>query len=640
MNNRQLRCVLYLLVVCMTPLSFLSACSEKVPLPPGELTLREKIAQKIMLDIRYYCPDGDVEKGGRCRQPVTELPRDLSRLIEDSGIGGIILFADNLDNSAQIVRLNHSLQKAALRSRPGVPLLIAVDQEGGRVNRLPRKEAAAFAGNMAIGATYARHGDAYARSTAAVMAAQLRQLGFNVNFAPALDVNSNPDNPVINVRSYSEDPQVVADLGAASVTAFQGEKIAAAVKHFPGHGDTAVDSHTGLPRVERSARQARETDLLPFAQVIEQASPAMVMTAHIQYPALDDSQLQSVSGEMVTVPATLSRVILTDLLRGDFGYEGVVVTDALDMAGISKYFSPADAVVHTFAAGADIALMPIKIRYPQQLRDLSALIDRVAEAVEGGMLSLDEIDSSVERIYALKHQYVDADWVTRSPQENIRLAKQVMADSNAEKLAESLAAAALSPIYPVRSGVLPIVDSSTAHIQIIAPSEEVGEAFRLALAQVSSAEVELLSPHNALSVLQQQTADVLLVVSIVPQENAVERGGVDDLQKIRQPPLGAQERYRIYRDSLQVARERGSKTVFISMRSPYEAAKFRDLADLNIASYDYKGYIDEEGRLHGPIYVALARALASDQPLTGVLPVTVGGVTRGGQHCPDFLLTL
>ena len=349
-----LRRVLSLLVAVVT----LAACSDREANAATELTLREKIAQKIMLDFRYYC--GEREKSGpgaatgttHCAQPVTELPQELAQLITETGLGGVVLFADNLQDSAQIVRLNQELQMAAVRSAHGRPLLIGIDQEGGRVNRLPREEAAAFAGNMAIGATYPLHSGRFATESAAAMAEQVRVLGFNVNFAPTLDVNSNPDNPVINVRSYSERPEVVADLGAASVRAFQHGGVAATVKHFPGHGDTSVDSHTGLPRVERSLKQAHAIDLLPFKQVFAEAAPALTMTAHIQYPALDDSTLTSVDGEEMLVPATLSRQILNGILRQEFGYQGVIVTDSLGMAGISDYFSVEDAVVQTFAAVA------------------------------------------------------------------------------------------------------------------------------------------------------------------------------------------------------------------------------------------------------------------------------------------------
>lgn len=609
-----------------------SACSHGGAPSNPELSLREKIAQKIMLDIRYYCADTSVS-GGECRQPVTELPEDLRGLIADTGLGGVVLFADNLDNSAQIVRLNHDLQMAAAQSRHGTPLLIAVDQEGGRVNRLPRAEFVGFAGNMAIGATYSGHGDHYARSTATAMARQLKALGFNVNFAPTLDVNSNPENPVINVRSYSEDPRVVAELGAASVSAFQAEKIAATIKHFPGHGDTSVDSHTGLPRVERSLQQARDMDLLPFAQVFARSAPALTMTAHIQYPALDDTRLRSASGEMIAAPATLSRAILTDLLREEYGYRGVVVTDALDMAGIADYFSATDAVVQTFAAGADIAVMPIKIRHPGELRELGALIDHVAEAVERGDIVPAELDHSVERLLELKRHYVDSKWIARSAQQNLQLARNTLADSRNAELAGALAAAALSPVFPVEPGSLPLVDESTRRIQVIAPSREVGEAFQIALARVTSAEVEILTPHSAGQVLAESVADLLLVASIVPVESAVERGGMDDMAALRQPRLNISQIHGIYRDSLRLARERGSKTVFISMRSPYEAAQFRGIADVQIASYDYKAYIGDGGSLHGPTYDALARALTSAEPPPGLLPVSVeAGAPAGNEE--------
>ncbi|MCW8127765.1 glycoside hydrolase family 3 N-terminal domain-containing protein [Microbulbifer halophilus] len=617
--------------VLLVILLSVSACSGGGGPAPQELSLREKVAQKIMLDIRYYCDDRDGPPNGECRRPVTELPRDLRQLIADTGLGGVVLFADNLVDSAQIVRLNRDLQAAAAQSRLGTPLLIAVDQEGGRVTRLPRAESVAFAGNMAIGATYPDHGDRYARSTAAAMARQLKVLGFNVNFAPTLDVNSNPDNPVINVRSYSEDPQVVGELGVASVDAFQAEKIAATVKHFPGHGDTSVDSHTGLPRVERSREAAGAVDLLPFARVFAEAAPALTMTAHIQYPALDDTRVRTAEGEQIPAPATLSRAILTDLLRGDYGYRGVVATDALDMAGISNYFSPTDAVVKTFAAGADIAVMPIKIRYPHQLRNLEVLIDRVAEAVERGELSVAELDTSAARIEKLKRQYVDRDWIARGARDNIRLAGETMADSRDAELAGALAGAALSPIFPVEPGTLPVVDRSTGRIQVLAPSAEVGQAFRLALSQVTESPVEILHPRNAAATLADSSADVLLVASIVPRESAVERGGMDDLAGLRQRRLDSDALYEIYRDSLRLARERGRKTVFVSMRSPYEAAQFRGMADLQIASYDYKAYIDKDGGLHGPIYEAIARALTSAEPPPGILPVTVeAGIRRAG----------
>lgn len=608
----------------------LAGCSGDKANLAETLSLREKIAQKIMLDIRYYCPEGSeaaaVEEGGEppeCRQPVTKLPPALERLITRSGIGGIILFADNLQDSAQIVRLNSDLQAAAGKSRTGLPLLIGVDQEGGRVHRLPRKEAVAFAGNMAIGATYPRRGDEFAVATAAAMAEQLHSLGFNVNFAPTLDVNSNPQNPVINVRSYAEKPRLVAELGAASVAAFQAGGVAATVKHFPGHGDTAVDSHTGLPRVERSAERAWAVDLLPFAGVIKESAPALVMTAHIQYPSLDNTELTAKNGEKILAPATLSRKILTGLLREELGYRGVIVSDALDMAGISNYFALEDAVVKTFAAGTDIALMPVKIRNPRDLHKLDAMIDAVIDAIDSGGLSLEEVDASVKRILSLKQQYVDRDWITADLNERRAAAQRVLASREHRVLALRLAGAALSFIYKPPAGTLPVLTPAVKRVQVVAPSVAVGKALGLSLEEVTDAEVEVFDAHSAVQALRASRADVLLVASIAPGESAVELGGMEDLHELQPEPLKLEQLYEVYRNCLQLARARGQKTVFVSMRSPYEASQFRDLADLYLATFDYKAYIGRDGRLRGPTYHALAQALYSTQIPPGILPVSV-----------------
>ncbi|GAA5524424.1 beta-hexosaminidase A [Microbulbifer aestuariivivens] len=612
------------LVSATALVSSLSACGGEGGDQHAQ-ALRDKIAQKIMLDIRYFCPDQQrtEENQGHCAEPVTRLPGALRQMITETGIGGIILFADNLESAEQIIALNGDLQAAAASSRSGSPLLIGIDQEGGRVHRLPRAEATAFAGNMAIGATYPRHGEHFAAETAAAMAEQLRGLGFNVNFAPTVDVNSNPQNPVINVRSYSENPEVVAELGVAAIRAFQAQQVAATVKHFPGHGDTSVDSHTGLPRVERSLQQARAIDLLPFARAFDQAQPALTMTAHIQYPALDDTTITSQDGEQIVVPATLSRRILTDLLRGEMGYEGVIVTDSLGMAGISDYFSTEEAVVNTFAAGADIALMPLKIRFPEDIARLHRIIDHAVAAVQRGQLSEAEIDTSVARIAALKQRYIDSGWIAASAAERQQMAERVLSKPEHARLADALASAAVSVIYPPAANILPVLSADVKKIQVLAPSPAVGEAYRLALQAVTEASVEMLDAHNALANLPASDADVLIVASIVPGESAVELGGMEDLNQLNRPPLPLEELYDVYRRSLAIARQRGQKTVFVSMRSPYEAAAFQRLADLHLATFDYKAFIGDDDVFQGPIYRALAAALASDRAPVGSLPVTV-----------------
>ncbi|WP_232787949.1 glycoside hydrolase family 3 N-terminal domain-containing protein [Paraglaciecola sp. MB-3u-78] len=256
------------------------------------------------------------------------------------------------------------------------------------------------------------------------MAKELISLGFNVNFAPTMDVNVNvnvnPLNPVINVRSYGEDANIVAQLGKAQMIAMQRQGMIATLKHFPGHGDTSVDSHTGLPRVEHDIQQIEAIDLKPFSYAINMGAinnsvidkgainnetQAMIMTAHIQYPQLDDTEFMAEDGNKVMLLATMSRKILTDLLRNKMSFKGLIVTDALNMAGIVHYFDQTEAVIQTFSAGADIALMPISIRRPADIVKLKQLISDVAKAVQQGRLNRAEMEAAVQRIAALKASY-------------------------------------------------------------------------------------------------------------------------------------------------------------------------------------------------------------------------------------------
>ena len=194
-----------------------------------------------------------------------------------------------------------------------------------------------------------------------ILALELKQLGINSNFAPDVDVNVNPHNPVINVRSFSQSPEVVAELGLAQMRAMQENGILATLKHFPGHGDTEHDSHLSLPIVTHNRAEIESVDLLPFRHIIAQSKPAMVMTAHIQYPNLDNSTLLDKAGQPQIKPATLSRKILTEILRKELNYQGLIVSDAMNMAGISQFFDQFEAVVASFAAGNDIVVMPMPV---------------------------------------------------------------------------------------------------------------------------------------------------------------------------------------------------------------------------------------------------------------------------------------
>jgi beta-N-acetylhexosaminidase len=252
---------------------------------------------------------------------------NVERLIAEEGVGGVILFDKNISAPRQVASLTNALQESA-RGAGRPPLLIGVDQEGGPVARL-RMGATHFPSAMAFGAA---RSEALAASAAGITARELRALGLHMNMAPVLDVNNNPANPVIGVRSYGEDPALVARLGTAAIRAMQASGVLATAKHFPGHGDTSQDSHVTLPVVPHAQARLDAVELLPFRAAIR-IGVAAVMTAHVVFKALDPDR-----------PATLSPAVL-GFLRSDLGFAGLIVTDSMGMRAITDRFPPGEAAV-------------------------------------------------------------------------------------------------------------------------------------------------------------------------------------------------------------------------------------------------------------------------------------------------------
>ncbi|MFD3787418.1 glycoside hydrolase family 3 protein [Streptomyces cyaneofuscatus] len=306
--------------------------------------------------------------------------RTAAELVSTYHVGGIIYFAwaHNTRDPHQIAALSNGIQQAALGERSRVPLLISTDQEHGIVCRVG-EPATLLPGAMALGAGGSRSDT---RRAAWIAGAELAALGINQNYAPDADVNVNPANPVIGVRSFGSDPESVAELVAAQVKGYQGAGVAATAKHFPGHGDTSTDSHTGLPVIEHTRQEWEELDAPPFRAAIR-ARIDSVMTAHIVVPALDPSE----------DPATLSRPILTGILREELGYDGVVVTDSLGMEGVRTKYGDDRVPVLALLAGVDQLLNP---------PNLSVAWNAVLEAVRGGEISAARIEESVLRILRLK----------------------------------------------------------------------------------------------------------------------------------------------------------------------------------------------------------------------------------------------
>lgn len=362
------------------------------------MTLREKAEQMLIVSFRAWqeAPGEGEEKPPKVN--VTELNDPIRESVGRNHFGGILLFGENFADAEQTLRLVSDLQMTN-RQGGGVPLLMFVDQEGGSVNRV--SYGTLGVGNMALGAT----GDPEnARAMAAVHGEELALLGIQADFAPVMDVNNNPANPVIGVRSFSDDPQTAAAFGSAFVDGLHAQGIMAALKHFPGHGNTNTDSHTGFPLINSTYEELRACELIPFQAAID-AGADMVMTAHIQYPRIEKTTYTSVStGEQVYLPATMSRTILTDILRGDMGFDGVVVTDALDMAAISQNFGLEDTIRLTVNAGVDMLIVPF-VYDSDQLRQLDTYVDTAVALVESGAIDEARINASVLRILKLKQKY-------------------------------------------------------------------------------------------------------------------------------------------------------------------------------------------------------------------------------------------
>ncbi len=332
--------------------------------------------------------------------------RDLTMMIRDQHVGGVVLFnkTGNLQSLRQAVALIASAQAEAVASGAGIALFVAVDQEGGDVARLPAG-ATRFPGNMAIGATGSV---GHARRVAESVARELRAVGVNMNLAPVLDVNDNPDNPVIGLRSFGSSPDLVAALGAAMVAAYRDNGIIAVAKHFPGHGNTSDDSHSRLPVVRRSADELWATELAPFRAAIAAGLDA-VMTAHVAYPAFDpDEQL----------PATLSPRVLRDVLRERLAFDGLIVSDSITMDAIDGKRDLLLAVLAAFRSGVDvIAFGADRNASAVRQRDVMA---RFVKAVQADSFLTARLDESVRRILLAKARYGILDWQPPGPPLDLR----------------------------------------------------------------------------------------------------------------------------------------------------------------------------------------------------------------------------
>lgn len=368
----------------------------------ARMSVEEKVGQLFMPVVHGASADSASEGNKNAFGASTP-----AQVVAKYHLGGVILFPENIKSVSQVVSLTNGLQK----SSKGVPLIIGTDQENGLVSRMSAL-VTDLPGASVIGAT---RDTGLARKAAEATGAELKALGVNLDFAPVADVNLDPRNPVIGKRAFGDNPGRVAQMVAASVKGFHDAGVASTAKHFPGHGDTRTDSHTGLPVIKHTRTQWTRLDAPPFKAAIGAGVDA-IMSAHIVMPRLDSS------GD----PATLSKPILTGLLRDTLGFDGVISTDALNMEGVRKKYDDGEVAVRAVLAGADLLLMP-----PNLPKAHSAVL----AAVKSGRISRQRLDQSVTRLLELREK---RGFLEAAPVASAAAAAKVLRSAEHRKLAATI----------------------------------------------------------------------------------------------------------------------------------------------------------------------------------------------------------
>ncbi|MFJ3924784.1 glycoside hydrolase family 3 protein [Streptomyces sp. NPDC090022] len=538
----------------------------------ARMSLEEKVGQLFVS--RVYGHAATAPDPADAQSNLTHFGvRTAAELIGRYHLGGIIYFAwaHNTRSPLQIAELSNGLQRAAASAGAGIPLLLSTDQEHGIIARIG-KPATLFPGAMALGAQARGAGSTAAAGRAARIAgAELAAMGIRQDYAPVADVNVNPANPVIGVRSFGSDPRAVAALVAAQVAGYQGAGIAATAKHFPGHGDTETDSHVGLPVMRHSRAQWEELDEPPFRAAVE-AGVDVVMTAHMVVPALDPS------GD----PATLSRPVITGVLRERLGFRGVVVTDALDMAGVRQKYGDDRVPVLALLAGCDQLLNP---------PDLPLAYRSVLAAVRSGELTERRIEESVTRILLLKARrglFEDASTTAERVAATVGTPQHLAA---ADEIAAGTTTVLANPL-----GLLPLDPSGSPKLLVtgadpVSPSGTTG-------------------PPTA--VLARELAALGCAATAVPPGRAV--AAAPDCEAVLvctyNVPEGASPQRTLVADLVAT----GVPVVVVAVRNPYDPARLPVCA-AEVATY---AWTDVEMR-------AAARVLTGTVRPTGRLPVPVPG---------------
>jgi beta-N-acetylhexosaminidase len=514
---------------------------------------------------------------------------EIIDLIRNYHIGGIILFSRNVQDAQQVLELTHSLQMIAKTAGHPAPLLIAIDQENGIVQRLGQGTTL-FPGNMALGAIGSEQ---IVYDVAQATGRELKALGINMNLAPVVDVNNNPANPVIGVRSFGEDPHEVARLAAAAVKGYRAAGVLSDLKHFPGHGDTAVDSHLALPTISSTLEQLEAIELVPFKSGIE-AGADSVMIAHISFPALTHQE---------ALPATVSPAIVRGLLREKLGFDGVIISDCMEMNAVAETIGTERAAVMALQAGVDLVL--VSHTYARQ-RGSSAAIQMALQTSE---LSPEMVRLAAERVLTLKDRFLSWDSLLAAP------VPEWVGGPSHQHLRDQAYEQSTTQVRN-EDALLPLRLEQAEKVLVISPS---GEAYTRA--------EDRRYPNEFLALSISQRHDRVSSMFTSPSSIAVEReeilrtASASDL--IIMATLNAhldQQQAELMRNLLQA----GRRVIGIAVGNPYDLLAFPQLRSY-LVTYEYTR----------PALAAAVRVLFGEIQPNGHLPVSLPGLypaSRAPRH--------
>lgn len=497
--------------------------------------------------------------------PGTEVDEEIEELVHKYKIGNFILFKHNIQNVNQLKCLCIQLQELAIK-HTGNPAFITIDQEGGMVTRLG-EDCVNIPGAMALAALNNEE-DIY--QAGKMTGEQLKALGINFNLAPVADINSNMDNPVIGVRSYGDDPTWVAKRSLAMMKGLRDGGVLTSAKHFPGHGDTNIDSHLGLPRVEKTFEEIQQCELIPFQALVDAKVPA-ITTSHIIYPALDEDM----------IPATMSRRIITDLLKETMGFEGLVISDCMEMSAIQKYYGTIEGIKKAISAGVDLVFVSHTMELAREASNT------LSKMLEDGELSVSEMDASILKIQNYKRKYVqveESDAILFQAEDAIRDSKEMLKRS-------------LTPIQ-MPSLEIPNIDSDTLFLGCI--------PFRA---------TNILNKEEGGFHFAEYMAKYFHATGILT-EPMPSKEEVDELRSLMNKASSvviATYNAHLYKEQLylvQTAAEENKNIIVFAMRNPYDLKNLPPHA-FGIAVYEYTRKSLE----------VLSKYLEHPFELTGILPI-------------------